>query len=115
MPIMMVFEMPTMDQAQYDAVMQALGFDKKPNWPKGFISHAAGAGPNGWVVVDLWESEADFGAFQQNQLGPAFQKAGITGEPKVFQVPVYYRYPAAASKAKPAAGKKTVAKKKKKK
>src|SRR5262245_42145125 len=117
MPIMMVFEMPGMDQAQYDAVMKALGYDQKPNWPKGFISHAAGAGPNGWVVVDLWESEADFGAFQQNQLAPAFQKVGVTGEPKVSQVPVYYRYSAAAAKpkAKPAAKRKPAPKKKKKK
>jgi len=115
MAIMLVFELQGMGPEQYDAVMKALGYHPKPKWPKGFISHAAGAGPNGWTVVDLWESEAEFGAFQQNVLAPAFQKVGITGEPKVTMIPVHFSYSAAPAKAKPAAAKKKPAAKKKKK
>ena len=115
MPIMLIFELQGMDQAKYDEVMKALGYHPKPKWPKGFISHAAGAGPSGWTVVDLWESEAEFGAFQQNELAPAFQKAGITGEPKVTAIPVHFSYVASAAKPKAKAARPAAKKKKKKK
>ena len=111
MAIMLIFEMPGMGQAQYDDVMKAMGYTPKPNWPKGFISHAAGAGPNGWTVVDVWASEAEFASFQQNELLPAFQKVGVTGEPKVTVIPVHFRHAGSATKAKA----KPAAKKKKKK
>ncbi len=118
MAIMLVFELQGMNQEKYDEVMKALGYHPKPKWPKGFVSHAAGAGPNGWTVVDVWESEADFTSFQQNELVPAFQKVGVQGEPKVTVIPLHFKYAAAAApakaKAKPAA-KKPAGKKKKKK
>jgi len=108
MAIMLIFEAQGMDQAKYDEIMKVMGYHPKPNFPKGFISHAAGAGPNGWTVVDLWESEADFASFQQNELVPAFQKAGVTGEPKVTNIPIHFSHLASAAKpkAKPAAKKK---------
>ena len=118
MAIMLIFELPGMDHAKYDEVMKAMGYHPKPNFPKGFISHAAGAGPNGWTVVDLWASEAEFAAFQQSELLPAFQKVGVTGEPKVTVIPVHFRHVPTATakpKAKPAAKRKPAAKKKKKK
>jgi hypothetical protein len=102
MPVMMIVELPGVAQETYDLVMKELGFDRKPSWPKGFISHAAGAGPGGWTVVDLWESEADFDAFQQSQLGPAMLRVGGLPEPKVTVVPVHLVPP----KKKPAAKKK---------
>jgi hypothetical protein len=116
MPVMMVIELPGMGQPQYDAVMQALGLSKASAWPKGILSHAAGPSPTGWTVVDLWESEADFVAFQQSRLGPAFQKVGGLPEPKVMSIPVHFSHAVSASaKAKAPAAKKPAAKKKKKK
>jgi hypothetical protein len=117
MAILLIFELPGVGPDKYDQIMKALGFDQKPNWPKGFISHAAGAGPNGWTVVDLWESEADFGAFQQSQLGPAFLQVGGLPEPKITVIPVHFSHAETGAKAtaKPAAKRKPAGKKKKKK
>jgi hypothetical protein len=115
MAIMMIFELPGMGPDKYDEVMKALGYHPTPRWPKGFISHAAGAGPNGWTVVDVWESEAEFGAFQQNQLVPAFQKVGGVPEPKVTVVPVHFSHAASAAKPKAKAARPAGKKKKKKK
>ena len=115
MAVMMVIELPGMGQPQYDAVMQALGLSKVSAWPKGVLSHAAGPSPAGWTVVDLWESEADFVAFQQSRLGPAFQKVGGLPEPKVTVIPVHFSHVVTAAKPRPAAKKKPAARKKKKK
>jgi hypothetical protein len=115
MAVMIIIELPGMAQEKYDQVMQELGLGKTSPWPKGILSHAAGAGPGGWNVVDLWESEADFGAFQGSRLAPAFQKVGGIPEPKVTIVPVHFSHSAGAAKAKPAAAKKKPGAKKKKK
>ena len=58
---------------QYEAVM---------------ISHVAGAGPSGWCVVDVWESQAAFDQFLADRLGPALQTAGLP-EPNVTPFEVY--------------------------
>ncbi|HVE42435.1 MAG TPA: hypothetical protein VNM14_21300 [Planctomycetota bacterium] len=103
---MMIVELPGVGKDKYDQVMKELGFDKKPSWPKGILSHTAGAGPNGWTVVDLWESEADFDAFQKSRLGPAMQRVTGMPQPKITVVPVSFIHPKSAGKRKASAGKK---------
>ena len=34
--------------------------------PKGLIGHMAGPTPQGWGVVDVWESQADFDRFMRD-------------------------------------------------
>jgi len=93
MAVMMIVELPGVGQDKYDQVLKELGFGRKDFRPKGFISHTAGEGPGGWTVVDLWESEADFDAFQRSQLGPAMQKVGGLPRPKITMVPVRFVHP----------------------
>jgi hypothetical protein len=40
-------------------------------------------------VVELWESEEAQGKFLQAKLGPAFQKAGVSQQPKVTKFPLH--------------------------
>jgi hypothetical protein len=40
-------------------------------------------------VVELWDSEEAQGKFLQAKLGPAFQKAGLTKQPKVTMFPLH--------------------------
>lgn len=68
MAIVVVLDMPGMTQAQYEQSAEKVagrpGPVKSPaDWPvTGLISHTAAPTSNGWLVVDVWESEE---AFQQ--------------------------------------------------
>jgi quinol monooxygenase YgiN len=95
MAIMLSVETQGVGQEKYDAVMKEMGLTKKgAKWPKGILSHTAGAIPGGWLVVDVWESEAAAGKFQQTMLQPAFQKVGGMPEPRMTIAKVHYSYPA---------------------
>ncbi len=98
MPVVMMVEIPEGDADFYDAVMEALDWDNSEK-PVGFISHLAGPGPNGWTVIDVWESEADFNNFAQSRLGAALAEAagGVAPpiEPTFFPVHNHDRVTAA--------------------
>jgi hypothetical protein len=68
----------------YRAVNRELGIDAETGdgeWPEGLILHSAGAGPNGLVVYEVWESREAQRAFMRERLGKALQAGGITGMP----------------------------------
>jgi hypothetical protein len=48
------------------------------------VVHAAGQGPNGFRVVDVWESEDAFRRFGE-KLIPILRSVGIEGEPEIYQ------------------------------
>jgi quinol monooxygenase YgiN len=43
---------------------------------KGFIIHTNGPVPGGWRVVEVWESQADFEAWFEASVKPAFPEGG---------------------------------------
>jgi hypothetical protein len=54
------------------------------DWPvEGLLSHAAGQGPNGFRVVDVWESEEAARQFGE-KLAPIMQELNISAEPEVY-------------------------------
>jgi hypothetical protein len=54
------------------------------DWPvEGLLSHAAGQGPNGFRVVDVWESEEAARKFGE-KLVPIMQELNISAEPEVY-------------------------------
>jgi hypothetical protein len=60
------------------------GVESPSDWPvEGLLVHASGEGPNGFRVVDVWESEEAARRFGQ-ELAPHLQEAGITAEPEVY-------------------------------
>jgi hypothetical protein len=55
------------------------------DWPvEGLLVHAAGEGPNGFRVVDVWESEQAARRFGE-KLAPYLRETGITAEPELYQ------------------------------
>lgn len=75
-------DFPGATLAQYDQVVQKMGF------------HPGGAGAPGglfhWVttdtgirVVDVWESKGQFEKFAADKVGPLSAQAGITQPPKI--------------------------------
>jgi len=80
----LLLEFDGVGRAEYEAVNQALGLNADTgagDWPDGLIVHQGGASSNGWVVVEVWESQADQEAFMAQRLGPALQAGGIEGPP----------------------------------
>jgi hypothetical protein len=58
--------------------------EKPANWPvEGLLVHVAGQGPNGFRVVDVWESEEAFQRFGE-KLMPIMKAIGIEGAPEVY-------------------------------
>jgi len=43
---------------------------------KGFIIHTNGPAPGGWRVTEVWESQADFEAWFETSVKPAFPEGG---------------------------------------
>lgn len=80
------FNVPGMTARQYDQVIKDLeeaGFKS----PKSRISHVASELPNGWLVVDIWESAEALNEFA-GTLMPILINNGVT-PPQPIVLPVY--------------------------
>jgi len=81
----LILEFDGIGPAEYHAVSAKLGLDDA-HWtqsaaPAGLLSHAAGAKPGGFVVLEVWESKADQEKFMNERLGKALQEGGVTSAP----------------------------------
>jgi quinol monooxygenase YgiN len=91
--VCLMMQFATMDRAKYDDVMKALDWQNTGS-PKGLISHMAGPTPQGWGVVDVWESQADFDRFLETHLRQAFEQARARmPEMQLTVFEVHNRYP----------------------
>jgi quinol monooxygenase YgiN len=50
------------------------------------LYHAAGVGPDGVFVFEVWESQEALQRFFQEQLGQALQQANIDVQPTFIQI-----------------------------
>ncbi|MEV5943454.1 hypothetical protein [Streptomyces sp. NPDC051994] len=87
---MAVFDIPGMTQATYEQGTDKItggrgGVRKASDWPvAGLISHTAAPTPNGWLVVDVWESEEAFQSFGK-VLMPMLRDVGVANvQPKIY-------------------------------
>lgn len=89
MPVIAVFQSPSLTRESYEESVRRLTGGKSPvtspaDWPvKGLLAHAAGQGPTGFRVVDVWESDEAFRQFGE-KLGPIMKAIGIDGQPEVY-------------------------------
>jgi hypothetical protein len=89
MAIVAVFQSPTLTQARYEETVRRLTGGKQrmtsaADWPvKGLLVHVAGQGPNGFRVVDVWQSEEAFQRFGE-KLMPILSAVGVEGQPEVY-------------------------------
>jgi len=93
----MKFEGATLDQ--YDQVMDMMGLTRNGPGPDGAIFHWVAQTDDGILVVDVWESDAQFEKFAKEQIRPYTPQVGITDEPKMtrFEVHNMLGVPAAAA------------------
>lgn len=71
-------------QAEYNQVHNEVTPDNRR--PDGLLYHAAGPIPNGWRVVEIWESQEAIDRFFEEKLGAALQRANISVHPDRFEV-----------------------------
>jgi hypothetical protein len=91
MPIVAVFESPSLTRETYEKSVRMLTNGKErlespADWPvPGLLLHAAGQSAKGFRVVDVWESEDAFRRFGE-KLTPIMEAIGVEGAPDVYPV-----------------------------
>ncbi len=83
----MKFEGATLDQ--YDQVMDLMGLTANGPGPDGAIFHWVAPVEGGILVMDVWESDAQFEKFAKEQIGPYTQQVGIPSEPEITRFEVH--------------------------
>lgn len=68
MAVLVTAEVPGQTQEGYDGMLAALAEPLRQ--AKGFIAHGAGAGPEGWRVFEVWESQEDANQFFAKYVHP---------------------------------------------
>lgn len=81
MATVMLMHWPEVSKEQYEQVRQDVQWES--DVPKGAKFHVAWFGSDGFHVLDLWDSQADFENFAQTRLSVGVAKAGISSQPKV--------------------------------
>ncbi len=84
MAIGLLFNGSGVTQAQYEQARNEVAPGNRP--PAGLLYHAAGPIPNGWRVIEIWESQEAAERFFQDKLGAALQRANISVQPERFEV-----------------------------
>ena len=88
MTVIIVHQGEGLTQETYEAAVRSVSgkdrVESPSDWPvEGLLSHAAGQGPNGFRVVDVWESEDAARQFGE-KLVPIMQELNISAEPEVY-------------------------------
>lgn len=89
MAVVLVHQGRSVTQERYDEVVRRMAgkdrLESPSDWPvAGLLVHAAGQGPNGFRVVDVWESENACNSFGE-VLGEHLEAVGITDQPEMYQ------------------------------
>jgi hypothetical protein len=87
--VVLVHQGSGLTREQYQETIRRLTGGKEKmespaDWPvEGLLVHVAGEGPNGFRVVDVWESEEACRAFGE-RLQPVLDEVGITAQPELY-------------------------------
>jgi hypothetical protein len=90
MPIVAVFQTPTLTREKYEEAVRKLTGGKRSrmesmaDWPvEGVLVHVAGQTEKGFRVVDVWKSEDAFRRFGE-KLMPILKEVGVEGAPEIY-------------------------------
>jgi quinol monooxygenase YgiN len=73
MAVLMTAQLPGGTQEMIDGMRPLLDPIRHT---KGFVVHANGPVPGGWRVTEVWDSQADFEAWFESNIKPAFPEGG---------------------------------------
>jgi len=88
MAVVLVHQGRGLTREQYEETVRRLtggkSLESPSDWPvEGILMHAAGEGPSGFRVVDVWESEDACQRFGE-RLRPILDEVGITAQPEMY-------------------------------
>lgn len=76
-------DFPGATLAQYDQVIQKMGFHPGGPGAPGAMFHWVTKTGDGIRVVDVWESREQFEKFAAGKIGPLTAQVGVPGPPKI--------------------------------
>jgi hypothetical protein len=92
--VVLIHQGPSVTQENYEATVRKLTGGKSrlespSDWPvEGLLVHVAGQGPQGFRVVDVWQSEEACNRFGEI-LQPILQEVGIDDLPELYPAEVF--------------------------
>jgi hypothetical protein len=90
MTVVLIHQGPSLTREKYDEIVRKLTggktkLDSPSDWPvEGLLVHVAGDSPQGFRVVDVWQSEDACNRFGE-ALGPILQEVGVDDVPEIYQ------------------------------
>ena len=93
MSVVLIHQGPTVTKENYEATVEKMTgksrMESLSDWPvEGLLMHVAGESPQGFRVVDVWESEEACNAFGE-RLRPILEEVGITDPPELYPAEVF--------------------------
>jgi hypothetical protein len=90
MPVVLIHQGPSVTQERYEQTISKLTggktrLESPADWPvEGLLMHIAGQSPQGFRVVDVWQSAEACDRFGE-VLGPILQQVGIDDLPEMYE------------------------------
>ena len=81
MPVAIVMDFKDGTLAQYDAIVEKMGFEPGGAGAPGGLFHWVATTDDGIRVTDVWETAEQFQEFADTQIGPISQEVGIPSPP----------------------------------
>jgi hypothetical protein len=89
MSVVLIHQGPSLTQKSYEEIVRKMtggdaGLKSPSDWPvEGLLMHVAGQGPQGFRVVDVWESREACDQFGE-VLAPILKEVGVDAQPEVY-------------------------------
>lgn len=88
MAVVLVVQAPGVTREQYEDSVKRVStrgaLESPADWPvEGLLAHIAGEGPNGFRVIDVWESEDALRRFGETLI-PVLKELGVEAEPEIY-------------------------------
>lgn len=83
----LIFDNATLEQ--YDQACSKMGFQPGGTGEPGGLFHWVTKTPNGFRIIDVWESKEIFEKFAQEKIGPITASVGMTEPPQITYHEVY--------------------------